>query len=70
MVIKKCLILDTLNLLNLNHEDKIHYFKNKNDIDGLHLYLQTSKNNRSLHIEPEEIGAYRKIYPLDSNHEN
>lgn len=30
LLIKKCLILDTLNLLNLNNEDKINYIKSRN----------------------------------------
>jgi tubulin polyglutamylase TTLL6/13 len=30
LIIKKHLLLDTLNLLNLNPEDKIHYFKSRN----------------------------------------
>lgn len=29
LVIKKCLITDTYNLLNLNHNDKVTFFKNK-----------------------------------------
>ena len=47
MTIKKCLILDTLNLLALNHDDKITYFKNKNDHDPLYSPLLTSRNAKS-----------------------
>lgn len=74
LVIKKCLILDTLNMLVISHEDKINYFKSKIQHDPLHVNLnpQLSKISKNSAREPEheQLGAYRKIYPLQNTSQN
>ena len=68
LLIKKCLILDTLNLLNLNYEDKISYIKSKNQQDNIssNQIFRSYAKNVAFVAEPESTGGYRRIYPVDS----
>lgn len=70
LVIKKYLILDTFNLLNLSHEEKIAYFKSRVDQDPLNSnlgsYSPPRTSCRSGKEEGEELGGYRKLFPLEN----
>lgn len=68
MIIKKNLLLDTLNILNLSHEDKINYLKSRNEQDNIHSQqiMKTYIKHQVRDADPEETGAFRKIYPLEA----
>ena len=68
LLIKKCLVLDTLTLLNLNYEDKINYIKSRNEQDNISSsqIFKSYVKNVVVSSELESIGAYKKIYPVDN----
>jgi hypothetical protein len=68
LTIKKHLLLDTLNLLNLNRDDKTNYLKSRNEQDNIHnaQILKNYVRNAVRETEPEELGAFRPLYPPSS----